>query len=220
MVSDCDNSNEKGTASPVQGVSRQGAALSELSASLEKLVVQTMESLTARGIDVYELAPLIKLRDAVRALDACGSEGQTAGSTLAGAGPHASGADRKAHYDRDGRRGQFRASEELMARASAIIDLLVHAGQSPEHAAQMITRQLLAMDIHLPETGGDSRAWKRLFNWRSNLIHYKRAGRAWDEYCAFKEKLAHIPPEERLRRAVGERLWDRRRDHMADQETA
>lgn len=107
-----------------------------------------------------------------------------------------------------------------MARACAIVDLLVHGGDSPEHACQVITRQLLSVGIQLPESGGDARAWKRLMNWRNTLIHYKRAGPAWDVYCAFKEQLADIPPEMRIRMAVGERLWDQRQLEYSAQHIA
>ena len=40
-------------------------ALSRLASSMDKLVAETMESLAERGIDAYELAPFMKLRDAV-----------------------------------------------------------------------------------------------------------------------------------------------------------
>ncbi len=107
-----------------------------------------------------------------------------------------------------------------MARASAIIDVLVQSGQSPETSAQTIARQLLSVGIELPESGGDVRAWKRILYWRNNLIHYKRAGYAWDVYCAFKEELADIPPDKRLRVAVGERLWDQRQQDLISTDIA
>jgi len=177
--------------------------LSDLSASMEHLLTETMESLSLRGIDAYDLAPLMKLRDAIRILDGVASAAPPA---LA---PDKAGAHKLGHYGRDGWREDLEASENVLARASAIIDLLVLGGQSPEHAAQIITRQLLVVGIKLPSTNGDARAWKRLFNWRNSLIHYKRSGPAWDTYCSFKEELAAIPPDQRLRMAVGERLWDR-----------
>ena len=96
----------------------------------------------------------------------------------------------------------------------------MQAGHAPEHAAQLITRQLLSVGIELPEAGGDARAWKRLFNWRNRLIHHTRSGPAWDAYCAFKEELADIPPDQRLRQAVGTKLWDRRQDTSLLQDIA
>jgi hypothetical protein len=65
-----------------------------------------------------------------------------------------------------------------MARASAIIDVLVQSGQTPDHSAQTVTRQLLAVGIQLPECGGDVRAWKRLLNWRNqaHTLHARGPG--------------------------------------------
>lgn len=193
-------------------------ALSDLSAGMEKLIFETMESLAERGIDAYDLAPLMKLRDAVRVLvdiAAATSKNQPEASA-----PPAAESERLGPYGGDERRSVLKASNELLARVSAIIDLLVQAGQPPEHAAQLITRQLLAVGIQMPESGGDARAWKRLHNWRNNLIHYKRSGPAWDVYCAFKEALNDIPPDQRLRRAVGERLWDRRHEDFSSEQSA
>ncbi len=112
------------------------------------------------------------------------------------------------------------ASDAVLARASAIIDVLVQGGQTPEQASQVITRQLMAVGIQLPVSGGDARAWKRLLYWRNNLIHHKREGPAWDAYCAFKEQLGDIPPVERLSIATGEQLWDMRQQRDSAQDIA
>ncbi len=200
-----------------------GTALSHLSSTMNKLVEQTIEAVTARGIDAYELAPLMKLRDAVRALDDIATDGKSPG---AGISPPAANPQPESSYDQhgqhngEGRGDTVEASEAVLARASAVIDIMVQGGDNPEHAAQMLARQLLVVGIKLPETGGDARAWKRLFNWRNHLIHHKRTGAAWQAYCAFKEELAEIPPDERLRRAVGEKLWDRRHEQVSSQATA
>lgn len=206
---------------------------------LAHLVEETIRNLYEKGIAASDLAPLVKLHDAVKGMaskppvaepvpaprivePAAPQPLELASSTTVpmqgAAGPDipeislsVDGQEPHGPYDRDGRRGVLKASEELMARASAVIDLLIQSGQSPEHAAQTITRQLLSVGIQLPECGGDVRAWKRLLNWRNNLIHYKRAGHAWDVYCAFKEGLADIPPDKRIQVAVGERLWDQRK---------
>lgn len=209
---------------------------------LERLVEQTIRTLYDKGIAAIDLAPLVKLHDAVKNMNAPEQYAPPPPSHAGGDDPLANpgapatpssepapadappawdgNVEKSGIYDRDGRRGEMKASEDLMARASAIVDLLVHSGDSPEHACQVITRQLLSVGIQLPESGGDARAWKRLMNWRNALIHYKRAGRAWDVYCAFKEQLAHIPPEKRIQMAVGERLWDQRQMEFAAQNIA
>ena len=198
-------------------------ALALLSSRMDGLVTETIEAVSARGIDAYELAPLMRLRDAARALeDIAAKKPAVAPQPHAApdAAPDSFRNDSNGGGDRDDREGSLDASDIVLARASAIIDVMVHGGDNPEHAAQIITRQLLGVGITLPKIGGDTRAWKRMYNWRSNLIHYKRAGPAWDAYCAFKDELATIPPEERLRRAVGEKLWDRRQDEFQAQEPA
>jgi hypothetical protein len=188
----------------------------EHSQDLAGLVEQTIRTLYDKGIAAADLAPLVKLHDAVKTPSAPSAAPAAPAVSAMPAPPPPPAAGQPAAtepsgpYDRDGRRGEVKASEDLMARASAIIDVLVQSGQTPDHSAQTVTRQLLAVGIQLPECGGDVRAWKRLLNWRNQLIHYTRAGQAWDDYCAFKEQLAHIPPDKRLRVAVGERLWDQR----------
>lgn len=200
--------------------------------NLAQLVEETIRTLYDKGIPLADLAPLIKLHDAVRqpaepsttALEPVApAPAQPAAEpavlpalTTAAPAP----AQNSGPYDRDGRRGEVKASEDLMARACAIIDVLVQSGQSPDHSAQTITRQLLGVGIQLPECGGDVRAWKRLLNWRNTLIHYTRSGPAWDAYCSFKEQLAGIPPEQRLRLVVGEHLWEKRQPEFTSQESA
>ena len=184
---------------------------------LARLVEETIRTLYDKGIAAIDLAPLVKLHEAVKAQNA--AQGTSARPESHAEAPGGPGESHR-HYGRDGRRGELEASDDIMARASAIIDVLVQGGDTPEHAAQVITRQLLAAGIQLPVSGGDARAWKRLLNWRNNLIHYKREGFAWDAYCSFKEELAHIPPEDRLRLAVGELLWDQRDQEVAAQNIA
>ena len=92
---------------------------------------------------------------------------------------------------------------------------MVQSGDTPEHASQVITRQLMALEIELPEHGGDVRAWKRLLSFRNTLIHYMPEGPIRESYNSFKEQLSGIPPDQRLRRAVGEKLWDRRESEFS-----
>ncbi len=203
----------------------------EQNQALAGLVEETIRTLFDKGIAAADLAPLVKLHEAVKAPSAPSAEPGVPVAPHAHAAPaapaapvaftgHPATSEPSGPYDRDGRRGEVKASEDLMARASAIIDILVQSGQSPDHSAQTITRQLLAVGIKLPESGGDVRAWKRLLNWRNTLIHYTRAGHAWDVYCSFKEELAHIPPDRRLRVAVGERLWDQRQMEFSSADIA
>lgn len=184
-------------------------AMAQLSNVMERLVAETMDSLSARGIDPAELAPLLELRQTIRALHGVVEPASEHPPGSGRPSPAPSGIEEK-------RSESSVASEALLARASAAIDVLVQSGYTPEHAAQLMTRRLLAMGVVLPQSGGDARAWKRLFTWRENLIHRKRSGPAWDAYLSFRQELAEIPPDERLRRVTGERIWDlRNRDHAS-----
>lgn len=207
--------------------------------NLAQLVEETIRTLFDKGIPLADLAPLIKLHDVVR--QSAAPSAPAVAPAVAPAAPAAPAlvqpaaelaaitdlttvapapAPNSGPYDRDGRRGEVKASEDLMARASAIIDVLIQSGQSPEHSAQTITRQLLGVGVQLPECGGDARAWKRLLNWRNTLIHYTRSGPGWDAYCSFKEQLAGIPTEQRLRLVVDEHLWEKRKPEFVSQESA
>ena len=185
---------------------------------LAALVEETIRTLSDKGIAAIDLEPLFKLHEAVKAP----GEPRSAGSSAPAPAPASavSSPPARRQYDQTERRDTMKASDAVMARASAIIDVLVQGGQTIEQAAQVITRQLLAVGVNLPSSGGDSRAWKNVLYWRNNLIHYKREGAAWDVYCAFKEELATIPPADRLRIAVGEQLWDKRRQLNSAQESA
>ena len=179
----------------------------EIEQNLVSLVEETMRTLHGKGVPLEDLAPLVKLHDAVSALNQTqGADAtQPAPSGEADIPPAQSG-----HFIREARLGEIKASEVLLARASAIIDVMVQGGQTPEQAAQVITRQLMAVEIEVPENGGDARAWKRLLSFRNTLIHYIQKGPVRNAYSAFKEQLSGIAPDQRLRRAVGEQLWDRR----------
>ena len=109
------------------------------------------------------------------------------------------------------RRKRRPPSEVLLARVSALIDLLIKAGSGEAEAAQIMMRKLVAAGIPPPKQGGDARGWKRLLQWRTDLGHGLVAERAQQEYQAFTRKVATIPAAERVQRALDQRLWDRRR---------
>jgi len=59
--------------------------------------------------------------------------------------------------------------EAAYCKASAEISFLVMNGASEDVAAQKTARQILALGIPLPQTGGDARGWVRLQLWRDRL---------------------------------------------------
>lgn len=158
----------------------------EAASPLVALVTDTINVLTQKGISTEDMGPLLQLKTA---LESAGAElGSAQAST------------------RDG----DPASEELLARAAVIMDLLVQSGSTLERAAQSMARQLIACGVRLPDTGGDSRGWRRLLQWRVRLQHKVVSAAALEEYERFKQEIAAIPANQRLSRALEERLWDRR----------
>lgn len=109
------------------------------------------------------------------------------------------------------RRHNSSPSPILLARAAAVIDLLVRAGQDESEAAQSVMRRLVAAGVPPPEKGGDARGWRRLLEWRNSLLHGVGPEEARHEYRTFARELETIPPAERVKRVVDEKLWDRRR---------
>jgi hypothetical protein len=111
--------------------------------------------------------------------------------------------------ERERRRGRP-PSEEMLGRVAAVIDLLVKAGYDEAHAAQLLTRKLLAAGVSPPLQGGDARGWKRLLFWRADLSFGLASPEAKDEYRAFTRELETIPANERVKRVLDGQLWDRR----------
>ena len=109
------------------------------------------------------------------------------------------------------RRRSGAPSETVLARIAAMIDVLVKAGYDEGEAAQMATRRMLAAGLAPPLRGGDSRGWRRLLAWRTELTQGFGSAQARSEYQAFTRELEAIPAGERLKRVLDEQLWDRRR---------
>ena len=109
------------------------------------------------------------------------------------------------------RRHASAPSPTLLARAAAVIDLLVKGGQDESEAAQTVMRRLVVAGVPPPTQGGDARGWRRLLEWRNMLLHGIGPEDARHEYQTFAHELESIPAAERVKRVLDERLWDRRR---------
>jgi hypothetical protein len=109
------------------------------------------------------------------------------------------------------RRRQRPPSDILLARASAVIDLLIKAGHEENEAAQLVMRKLMAAGVPPPQQGGDARGWRRLLEWRADLGHGVGSADALAEYREFTQEIEAIPANERVKRVLDEQLWDRRR---------
>ena len=152
-------------------------------------VAGLVEHLKGKGLTAQDLAPLSDLRDALRS--GGGGYGNDDGQL-------------------DARTGNAAPSSEILARASAVIDVLMREGHTEEQAAQTVTRKLITGGINPPSSGGDSRGWMRLAKWRRNLINDLKPAEVKAEYENFLATVAEIPTEDRLNRVLTERLWDRR----------
>lgn len=165
-----------------------------------KCLQAVMVELAADGVPADDLKPLVDLETVVAA-----SAPAAATST-----PTPTPAPPLAERQRD-RRRKAPPSNALLARSAAVIDLLVKDGQGEEGAAQTVMRHLLVAGVPAPERGGDSRGWRRLLEFRNTLVHGGGPEEARVEYAAFARELEEIPPAQRVRAALSEKLWDRRR---------
>jgi hypothetical protein len=109
------------------------------------------------------------------------------------------------------RRHSSAPSPILLARAAAVIDLLVKSGQDESEAAQAVMRRMVIAGVPPPTQGGDSRGWRRLLEWRNHMLLGFGPDDAKQEYKAFTREIEAIPPGERVARVLDDRLWDRRR---------
>lgn len=150
-----------------------------------------VDYLGTQGISVADLAPLNDLCQALRNEPDVGDD---------------AGIDEFM----EARTGNADPSEAILARASAVIDLLILDCNSEEQAAQMVTRKLLVAGINPPKSGGDARGFMRLAEWRQKLRQGRVSPEATAEYERFRKVIADIPLRERLNRVITDRLWDRR----------
>jgi Flp pilus assembly pilin Flp len=103
------------------------------------------------------------------------------------------------------RRRRRAPSDTILARSCAVIDLLVRSGYSEAQAIHAVTNRMLAVDI----TGGKSAEatnWRRLKQWRANLLEGVASEVAQAEYYLFARQLKGKMAREVLRKG----LWDRR----------
>jgi len=150
---------------------------------LHVVIIQLAEE----GLRQEDLQPLIDLETSLRQQQAQGQRGGAAN-----------------------RRKGRAPSDNLLARAASVIDLLVKAGSDEGEAAQMVMRRLIAAGVPAPQQGGDARGWKRLLSWRADLSHGLGSAEAREEYQDFTRELETIPANERVKRVLDEQLWDRR----------
>lgn len=166
-----------------------------------KCLAVVLNSLAEEGLAPEDLAPLRALADSVQQAPRAAAAQQASGPAAAPEKPAVEAERRKRRPP----------SDALLARVSAVIDLLVKAGYDENEAAQAIMRRLVAVGVSPPVHGGDSRGWKRLLFWRSHLLHGSASSEARDEYGDFSQQIDQIPAAKRVETVLDENLWDRRR---------
>lgn len=82
----------------------------------------------------------------------------------------------------------------MVARAAAVIDLLIKAGNNESEAAQMVMRRLVAAGVPPPQQGGDARGWRRLLEWRNEVSQGFGSQEAQLEYRASRASSMPFPP--------------------------
>ncbi len=150
-----------------------------------------ISQLAMEGVPQEDLQPLVDLETNIEALKAQAARAQAE------------------HMPE--RRRRHPPSDILLARLSAVIDLLVKGGYGEEEAAQLVTRRMLAAGVPPPHKGGDARGWKRLLAWRAALNQGIGSPEVKGEYREFSRDIEAIPAAERLKRVLETELWDRRR---------
>ena len=103
------------------------------------------------------------------------------------------------------RRRRRAPSDPILARSCAVIDLLIRSGYSEAQAIHAVTNRMLAVDISGGK-GADATGWRRLKQWRANLLEGVASEAAQAEYYLFARQLKGKLAREVLRKG----LWDRR----------
>ncbi|MEZ5829514.1 MAG: hypothetical protein R3D01_14560 [Hyphomicrobiales bacterium] len=162
-----------------------------------KCLRAVIAELAADGVSQDDLKPLVDLE---AHLGGVMEQGQDQPATH----------EQVADPSRNRRRGTS-PSFALLARVAAVIDLLVKAGYDENEAAQTVMRRMVIAGVPPPQRGGDARGWRRLLEWRNSLLQGVGPEEAKLEYQAFSREIEDIPANERVKRVLDDRLWDRRR---------
>jgi len=177
-----------GTALKALRLTQNGQAEDKLALGA-KCLRAVIAQLTEEGVPAEDLQPLVDLETAVQKLKTQGPQNPGVTNRRRGRPP----------------------SDILLARASAVIDLLIKAGSDENQAAQTVMRLLMAAGVPAPLKGGDARGWRRLLEYRTDFMHGVGSADALAEYQDFTREIEAIPAQERVKRVLEDQLWDRRR---------
>jgi len=110
------------------------------------------------------------------------------------------------------RRERQPASDALIARVCAVIDLLIASGLDEDVAFEAMSQRLIVADIPVPNDRGATSSWRNyLREQREVLRNGTPTEGALTEYRSVVAALDAMAPHERVRWALENEVWDRRR---------
>jgi diguanylate cyclase (GGDEF)-like protein len=103
------------------------------------------------------------------------------------------------------------ASEGLLARVCAVIDLLIASGFGEETAVQILAQKMVSAGIPLPKNTQCEKWDDYLTAWRTAFQEGVASGQASVEYRNVIAAINSVPPNDRLDCVLESDLWNRRR---------
>jgi len=114
--------------------------------------------------------------------------------------------------ERRDRRKRQPASDALIARVCAVIDLLIASGLDEEAACEAMAQRLIVADLPLPRDREKTSSWpKHLREQGEFLRNAVPTKEATSEYESVVTAIGAIAPHERVRWVLENDVWDRRR---------
>jgi len=109
------------------------------------------------------------------------------------------------------RRDGSATSQELLARICAVVDLLIASGQNEEHATHIMAQKMLTAGVAAPRNSEGGNWWQAIHAWRAAARNEVATTDALREYQNVVSAIESIPPLERVKCALENELWNRRR---------
>jgi diguanylate cyclase (GGDEF)-like protein len=109
------------------------------------------------------------------------------------------------------RRDGSATSQELLARICAVVDLLIASGQNEEHATHIVAQKMLTAGVAAPRNSEGGNWWQAIHAWRAAARNEVATTDALREYQNVVSAIESIPPLERVKCALENELWNRRR---------
>jgi diguanylate cyclase with GGDEF domain len=103
------------------------------------------------------------------------------------------------------------ASEGLLARVCAVIDLLIASGFGEETAVQVLAQKMVSAGIPFPKNAQSEKWDDYLMAWRTAFLEGIASDQASVEYRNAIAAINSIPPNDRLDCVLESDLWNRRR---------